>query len=136
MYKIKPLNQFRLLKEWSKIFNITDDTVIAYANVIYTNKPLHKDVLVHELKHLEQQKEYGLATFTKKYLNDKKFRLEMEKEAYKVQLESITDEGLKQAVTEDCISGLTSGLYGKISKEQAKQLLGIEEPKLNVNKLI
>lgn len=136
MIKILPLNKFRLLKEFSKIFAITDETVIAYGGVIYSNKELYPDVLVHEKVHLEQQKKYGLKKFTDKYLTDKKFRLEMEAEAYKKQFESIKDEGLKQAVIEDSITGLTSELYGKITVEEAKRLLGVEESKLDVNKLI
>lgn len=134
--KILPLNKFRRLKEFAKHFKITDETVIAYDGKIYSNKELHPDVLVHELIHIKQQKEYGLATFTKRYLNDKKFRLEMEKEAYLAQLASIEDNGLRNAVLEDCIGGLTSGLYGAMSVRQAKKLLGVKEPKIDVNKLI
>jgi len=137
MIKILPLNKFRRLKEFSKFFKINQDTVIAYDNVIYSNKELHPDLLVHEKVHLEQQKKYGLTTFTKKYLNDKKFRLEMEKEAYLKQINSIEDKGLKEAVIKDIIIGLTSGLYGKITEKEAKELLGIKEvKKLDVTKLI
>lgn len=136
MIEILPLNKFRRLKEFSKHFKIDENTVVAYDGKIYSNKTLYSDVLVHEKVHLDQQKKYGLVDFTKRYLNDKKFRLEMEREAYLKQLESITDEGLKQAVLEDILTGLTSGLYGKITREEAKQLLGIKEPKLDVNKLI
>lgn len=45
--------------------------MIAYDNCIYSNKELYPDVLIHELEHLKQQKEHGLHTFTKRYLNDK-----------------------------------------------------------------
>lgn len=136
--KILPLNKFRRLKEFSKFFKINEDTVIAYDGNIYSNKPLYQDVLVHELEHLKQQKEHGLATFTKKYLNDKKFRLEMEKKAYIKQLESIQDKGLRDAVWNDIITGLTSGLYGKISKKEAEELIPREkeQKKLDVSKLI
>lgn len=134
--KILPLNKFRRLKEFSKYFKITEETVVAYDGIIYSNKELHPDVLVHEKVHLDQQKKHGLATFTQKYLNDKKFRLDMEKEAYLKQLVSIKDEGLKQAVLEDILTGLTSGLYGTLTRDEAEELLGIEKPKLDVNKLI
>lgn len=133
--EIKPLNKFRRLKEFKKFFPIDENSVIAYDNQIYSNKPLYPDVLTHELVHLEQQKKYGLANFTKKYLNDRKFRLEMEKEAYIKQINSIEDKGLKEAVIKDIIINLTSGLYGKISTKQAKELLGLQD-KLDVNKLI
>jgi hypothetical protein len=136
--EIKPLNKFRRLKEFSKFFKINKDTVIAYDNTIYSNRELYPDVLEHEKVHLQQQKKYGLDTFTKKYLNDKKFRLEMEAEAYKIQLKSIEDKDLREAVRLDCINGLISGLYGKISKREAEDILPKEEEvkKLDVSKLI
>lgn len=136
--EIKPLNKFRRLKEFSKFFKINKDTVIAYDNTIYSNRELYPDVLEHEKVHLQQQKKYGLDTFTKKYLNDKKFRMEMEKEAYIYQLKSIEDKDLREAVRLDCINGLTSGLYGKISKREAEAMLPKEEEvkKLDVSKLI
>ena len=135
--EVKPLNKFRRLKEFSKFFKINKETVIAYDNVIYADRELYPDVLVHEKVHFKQQKKYGLETFTKKYLNDKKFRLEMEKQAYIKQINSIEDIGLREAVVKDIITGLTSGLYGRITERQAKELLGIKEAnKLDVNKLI
>ena len=138
MIKILPLNKFRRLKEFSKVFKINDETVIAYDGNIYSNKPLYPDVLIHEKVHLAQQKKYGLLNFTNKYLNNKKFRLQMEAEAYKAQLESIQDEGLREAVRKDIIIGLCGGLYGKISMKQAEELLPQKKPKntLDVNKLI
>lgn len=134
--EVKPLKQFRRLKEFSKFFKINKDTIIAYDNVIYADQKLYPDVIAHEKVHFKQQKQYGLETFTKKYLNDKKFRLEMEKEAYKVQLESIEDKDLREAVRKDCIIGLTSGLYGKISKQEAESMLPKEKGKIDVTKLI
>lgn len=121
--KILPLNKFRRLKEFSKYFKITKDTVIAYDNTIYSNKDLPEDIIIHEMCHLRQQKEYGLQNFTKQYLNNKEFRLKVEGEAYKIQLESIKHKGLREAVRKDSINGLVSGLYGKISLQEAKQLL-------------
>lgn len=134
--KILPLNKFRRLKEFSKVFKINEDTVIAYDGNIYSNKPLYPDVLEHEKVHLKQQKKYGLLNFTDKYLNNRAFRLEMEAEAYKVQLESIKDEELREAVRKDAIIGLTSGLYGKMSKKEAEKLLPNKDKKLDVNKLV
>lgn len=133
---IYPLNKFRRLKEFSKVFKIDENTVIAYDGNIYSNKPLYPDVLEHEKVHLKQQKKYGLLNFTDKYLNNRAFRLEMEAEAYKVQLESIKDEELREAVRKDAIIGLCSGLYGKMSMTQAEKLLPKETKKLDVNKLI
>lgn len=136
MIKILPLNKFRLLKKFQEVFKINEDTVIAYNDTIYCNKNLPEDVLEHEKTHLKQQKKYGLDNFIKKYINDKKFRLEMEKEAYLVQLNSITDEGLREAVKQDCLEALQSGLYGNITEKEAKEILEIKDKKLDVNKLI
>lgn len=133
--KIKPLNQFRRLKEFKKYFKIDENSVIAYIDTIYTNKDLYSDVLVHEKVHLEQQKKYGVDEYIKRYLNDKDFRLEMEAEAYRKQLESIKDTGLREAVRKDCIVGLISGLYGKITQKEAEKMLPIDK-KIDVNKLI
>lgn len=133
---IYPLNKFRRLKEFSKVFKINEDTVIAYDGNIYANKILYPDVLVHEMEHLRQQKEHGLLNFTDKYLNNRAFRLRMEAEAYKVQLESIDDLELREAVRKDIIIGLMSGLYGKMSKKEAEKLLPKEHKKLDVNKLV
>lgn len=120
---IKPLNKFRRLKEFSKYFKITEETIIAYDGNIYSNKTLPPDILEHEKYHLKRQKEIGLNTFIKKYLNDKEFRLKEEADAYKIQIESILDKGLKQAVKKDILNNLTSGLYGKVTMEEAKKLL-------------
>tara|TARA_R110000868_G_scaffold126924_1_gene334261 strand:+ start:397 stop:807 length:411 start_codon:yes stop_codon:yes gene_type:complete len=136
MIKILPLYKFRRLKEFSKVFKINDDTVIAYLDTIYSNKPLYPDVLVHEMVHLAQQKEHGIDNFIKRYLNDKKFRLKVEGEAYIKQLNSIQDPGLREAVLKDTINALTSGLYGKITVKEAEKLLGIKKDKLDVSKLI
>lgn len=133
---IYPLNKFRRLKEFSKVFKIDENTVIAYDGRIYSNNNLYPDVLVHEMEHLRQQKEHGLLNFTDKYLNNRAFRLQAEAEAYKVQLESIKDLDLREAVRKDIIIGLCSGLYGKMSKKEAEKLLPKEPKKLDVHKLV
>ena len=137
MIQILPLNKFRRLKEFSKYFRIDSNTVIAYDNKIYSNKELYPDVLTHEKVHLDQQEKYGLSNFTHKYLNDKKFRLEAEVQAFEAQLNSIKDEGLREAVLKDSILALTSGLYGRVSTKEAEKLLGVmTEKKLDVNSLL
>lgn len=133
--KILPLNKFRRLKEFKQYFNITEDSVIAYNDTIYTNKTLPRDVVLHEMVHLDQQRRYGLKTFIDKYLNDKEFRLLMEKEAFTKQLASIEDEGLREAVRLDAIEALQSGLYGKVSKAEAEKILP-KPKKLDVNQLV
>lgn len=136
MVIIKPQNQFRLLKEYKKFLpNINDYTIFAYNNIIYSNHNLPEDLIIHEQTHFRQQEKYGMANWVKRYLNEKSFRLEMEKEAYIAQLESIKDPGLRTAVRKDSINALCSGLYGKISKEHAEELLK-EKVKNKVDSLI
>ena len=120
---ILPQKQFRLLSEYKKhLPNINDNTIFAYNKIIYSNNDLPADLVVHEQEHFKQQEKYGLKNWVKRYLNEKSFRLEMERQAYKIQLESIKDKGLREAVKKDCINALCSGLYGNISKEQAEKL--------------
>lgn len=135
MQLILPQNQFRLLKKYKQYFKITDDTVFAYNKIIYSNNQLPPDVIKHEQEHFKQQEKYGLTNWVNRYLNEKSFRLEMEKSAYLVQLSSIKDQGLREAVRKDSINALCSGLYGNVSKEKAESLL--KEKKVNeVDKLI
>jgi len=91
--------------------------------VIYSNYDLPEDIIIHEQEHFRQQKEYGLKTWLRRYLNEKNFRFKMEKLACIAQLKSIKDKGLKEAVLQDIINILSSGLYGKISKEEAEFIL-------------
>lgn len=122
--KILPQNQFRLLKLYKKFLpNINDATIFAYDNIIYSNNSLPEDLIIHEQQHFLQQKQYGLQTWVKRYLNEKDFRKEMERQAYLVQLSSISDEGLRKAVKEDSIIVLCSGLYGKITRQEAEKML-------------
>jgi hypothetical protein len=124
---ILPQSQFRLLKEYKKhLPNINDSTIFAYNKIIYSNQNLPADLVIHEQEHFKQQEKYGLKNWVKRYLNEKSFRLEMEKEAYRVQISSIKDKGLKEAVRKDCINALCSGLYGQISREQAEKILEIK----------
>jgi hypothetical protein len=121
--EIKKQAEFPRLKEFKKHFKIDDNSIIAYDNCIYTNRDLPEDILIHEKTHLRQQKIHGLDNFIEKYIHDKDFRLEIEREAFKRQLKSIKDPGLKKAVKLDCIDALTSGLYGDITREEAIKLL-------------
>ena len=126
--QILPQSSFRLLKEYKKhLPNINENTIFAFAGNIYSNNPLPEDLIIHEQTHFKQQAEYGLQVWVKRYLNEKDFRLEMEKEAYISQISSIKNVGLRDAVIKDSINALTSGLYGKVNKEQAEQML--KEPK-------
>lgn len=121
---IKPQKEFPLLDEYAKIFDITDNTIFAYDHDIYTNNPLPPDLIIHEETHHKQQDKYGLDTWVTYYLTDTEFRLKMEVEAYRKQLESIKDREQRFHLRMECIKHLTSSLYGNIiSKEEALKLL-------------
>lgn len=120
----RPQSEFPLLEEFVKKFEIDNDTVFAYNNKIYTNNELTPDLIVHEYTHLKQQNELEVDRFVEKYLTDIRFRLTMEVEAFRAQLESIKDEGLREAVRQDSAETLSSALYGNIiTTQEAYNLL-------------
>jgi hypothetical protein len=117
-------SNFPLLAEYAKLFDITDRTIFAYNNIIYSNYLLPKDLIVHEQTHFKQQEKYGLDNWVTKYLTDTKFRLDMEVEAYKAQLASIGDREIRNKIRIESVHNLSSPLYGGIiSKEEARILL-------------
>lgn len=121
---IKKQVEFPLLKEYDKIFDITDRTVFAYDGDIYTNYELTPDLLVHEQTHLKQQDKYGLEQWVYNYFCDLKFRLKMEVQAYKKQLESIKDRNLRALIRIESAKHLSSNLYGNIiNYDEAYKLL-------------
>lgn len=121
---IKSQNQFPKLEEYKKHFNVTEKTIFAYDNCIYTNYQLPQDILIHEIEHLKQQKRDGLDFWLTNYLNDHKYRLKQEIEAYRVQLQSIKDRNLRAKIRIESAKNLSSDLYGGIiSNERALNIL-------------
>lgn len=124
--QIKKQADFPLLQEYSKVFNINEKTIFAYDDIIFSNNPLSPDLLVHEERHLAQQKRYGLDTWVKNFLEDPRYRLEMELDAYKKQLESIKDRNFRDAIRRESAKNLSSSLYGEIiSYSEAFTLLKV-----------
>ena len=122
LMKILPQKDFPLLEEYKK-FPITNETIFPYGDTIYTNYDLPPDILVHELVHLKQQ-EKGLNEWENKYLNDPKFRLTQEIEAYQAQVKSLKDRNMRAVSKVRCARALSSDLYGGlISYEEALKLL-------------
>ena len=112
--EIIPQNQFPHLKRFQEKFPITDKTIFAWDNVIYSNYPVSEDLIIHEKTHHSQQKRDGLNYWLDNYLNNTKYRLCQEIEAYRNQIKSIKHPKLKILVTEESIKHLKSGLYGDI----------------------
>lgn len=110
----RPQSEFPLIKEYQKVFKIDDRTIFAYDNKIYSNYDLTPDLIVHEYTHWKQQAEIGLDKWVELYLKSPEFRLEMELEAYKRQLESIKDRNTRDKVRIFSAQALSSELYGNL----------------------
>lgn len=121
---IKEQSLFPHIERYRKVFPVTDGTIFAYNNSIYTNYVLTKDLIVHEEAHLKRQNKIGLEKWVDQYLEDEDFRLKEEVIAYKAQLESIKDREHRNKVRIESIKTLTGGLYGlPLTKEEAFKLL-------------
>ncbi len=120
---IKKQSDFPLIKEYAKKFKITPETIFAYYPDIYTNYKLTPDLLIHEERHLAQQKKIGLDVWVENFLNDPKKRLAYEIDAYQTQLRSIADREHRNKIRIDSAKHLSSPLYGNIVSEREAFLL-------------
>lgn len=110
----KKQEEFPLIDEFKKHFPITERTIFAYDHVIYCNRDISPDLIVHEKRHFEQQDTIGLERWVYGYLNNDEFRLEMELDAYKTQIKSIKDRNHKFRVLQESARNLSSDLYGNL----------------------
>ena len=114
------------MERYKEKFAITDDTIFAYGDCIYTNHAMPQDILIHEMCHLNQQALIGLDNWVEQFLNDPEFRLSMELEAYRVQLRTIKDRNQRDRRRRESATNLSSALYGNIiDYEQAWKALKI-----------
>lgn len=121
---MKRQSDFPLLDKYKEKFAITDRTIFAYDKEIYSNYELPHHLLIHELKHLEQQNRIGVDMWVDKYLNIPEFRLNEEVEAYQAELGTIRDRNLRYRHKMDCAQKLSSDLYGNIiTYQEALKLL-------------
>lgn len=105
---------FPYLEQYRKKFKVTDRTIFAYNKEIYSNYELSEDLLLHEIKHIEQQNRIGADLWVEKYLNNRQFRLNEEVEAYQAQLAFIKDRNQRYKLKILCAKTLSSDLYGNI----------------------
>lgn len=125
-YYIKPQKDFPLMDEYRKLFAITNKTIFALADTIYTDYDLTPDLLVHELVHLEQQRRVGTTEWVYDFLEYPDKRLKYELEAYRKQLQSIKDRNYRAKVRWSSADNLSSPLYGNIiSRQDAFDLLKV-----------
>ncbi len=93
---INEQKQFPYLKEFKDKFSTDEHTIFVFKDTIYTDYPLSYDLLIHEQKHIKQQKKLGAEKWIENYLNDEKFRLKQEIEAYREQLKAIKEKDNKR----------------------------------------
>lgn len=121
---IRPQNEFPLLEEYRKKFEITDDTIFALFPYIYSNNPLPRDIIIHESVHLKQQNKIGVTEWVYDFLEYPSKRLEFELEAYKEQLKYYKDRNDKNRARIVFAEQLSSSLYKlDITKQEAFNLL-------------
>ncbi len=134
-YKIsheKPESFFKTLREkFGESADWDKGTVIAVGDTIYAKDDMPQSLIVHEVTHLEQQKKIGVEKWWNQYLNDGKFRLDQELEAYRAQAQHIkNDPKTSRQVYRSTVSWLAKGLSGSmygniISYEEALRLIKI-----------
>lgn len=115
---IKRQGEFPLLTEYKKYFEITDRTIFALGDDIYTDYPLTPDLLVHENVHIRQQKQIGVKEWVYDFLYIPEKRLEYELEAYREQLKSIKDRNQRHNKRIESARNLSSSMYGNIIEYQ------------------
>ena len=111
---IKPQKDFPLLDKYKERFAVTENTIFAYDNEIYSNSPLPNHLIVHEEEHHKQQERDGLDYWVENYLNNNEYRLQQEIEAYRAQLKSVKDRNTRYKLQIECAKNLSSDLYGDI----------------------
>jgi hypothetical protein len=112
-------------------FNPPPGTVFAYGDTIYaphvTAAGLPHHLVVHETVHFGQQRAAGgPEAWWRRYIDDPKFRLEQELEAYRAQYASIAalPRPERRAILAHICKSLASRMYGGIvTKEQARRLV-------------
>lgn len=121
---IAPQKEFPHLDIFKSKFAVTDKTLFAWDNVIYCNYTPTNDLITHEITHFKQQNEYGLENWLEYYLKDDKFRLKMEIEAYRNQLNDIKDRNTRAKLRMEVSKHISSSMYGNIiSYEDALRVL-------------
>jgi len=110
-------------------FNPPRGTIYAYGDTIYApdSGPLPADLIAHEEVHFVQQRRVGgPEAWWRRYIDDARFRLEQEVEAYRVQWAIVRDmpRPERRARLQHICRSLSSRMYGGIvTYEQARKLV-------------
>lgn len=106
--------------------------VFTYGDTIYSAVPIPRDLMVHELTHVRQQREYpgGKDMWWERYLEDPKFRTEQELEAYREQwhwvANNIKDRNEQFRHLTHYAQSLSGEMYGRVMT-YAEALKAIKE---------
>lgn len=107
--------------------NWEDGIVITYGDTIYCKfSPLTPDLIVHESVHIRQQKELGPMTWWEHYFEDKDFRLKVELEAYRAQIDWMREHynrHERKRIEAHIYKTLETNYGGICTREEAKKLL-------------
>jgi len=110
-------------------FNPPPNTVFAYGDTIYApgGTDLPANLVVHEETHfVQQQRVGGPDEWWRRYIDDPRFRLEQEVEAYRAQLAAVADlpRPMRRELLAHICKSLASRMYGGlVTKEQARRLV-------------
>lgn len=112
--------------------------IITYGNKVYSKYELSPLKKIHELTHVRQQLAYGVQKWWNEYVENTKFRLEQELEAYRNEIAGLfnrtKDREFRHRYVAQCAKDLSSGMYGNVIEfMNAKQLLRYNENHRNFN---
>lgn len=118
-----------VIRLFFKLPDKLENVAFAYGDAIYSLGDPSEDLIRHEAVHLEQQKRIGgPEIWWKKYMEDKKFRLEQEIPAYRAQLHSwrlANDKKWHKYCLEQMATHLSSEIYGNmVDYKTAYKLIG------------
>lgn len=93
--------------------------------LIHPTRRGDEPLLVHERTHCQQMREHGWWAFVLQYAFSRAFRLRMELEAYRAQIEHITaaDSTRRQAAVNGFARALSEKYMLRLTYEQARALL-------------
>lgn len=98
--------------------------VFTYGDVIHSAVEIPKDLMVHELTHVRQQREFdgGKDAWWELYLADPKFRTSQELEAYQAQWQwiknNVKDRNEQVRLLSHCAQSLAGKMYGNVMTVQ------------------
>jgi len=120
---------FPLLNEVIKKFEITPqelkNIIFTYGDTFFSEKELSYGLIAHEITHTFQQLKTGVEKWWKQYIEDDKFRLSQEVEAYQQQYRAYKRNSDNEEERLDMIAlDLSGAMYGKIiTFDEAKKLI-------------